>query len=62
MRVKVRVSVFRRLQEIATEEKERTKESTTVSDLVRSALGDYISVYAATSRLYPMLADKKAAN
>lgn len=67
MRVRVRTSVFLRLQEIATQETKRTRNHTTVSDLVRSALFDYINVYAATSKLYEMEAERedelvKAAN
>lgn len=67
MRVRVRTRAFRRLQEIAEYETERTGDHTTVSDLVRSALSDYISVYAATAKLYDMEAERvdpleKAAN
>jgi len=66
MRVRVRTRVFRRLQEIAEYETERTGDHTTVSDLVRSALSDYINVYATTARLYEMEAERseeiKAAN
>lgn len=67
MRVRVRTGVFRRLQHIADVETERTGDHTTVSDLVRSALFDYINVYAATSKLYEMEAERvdgavKAAN
>jgi hypothetical protein len=68
MRVRVRTSVFRRLQEIAYAETYRTGDHTSVSDLVRSALFDYINVYEATSKLYEMEAERvdsrssKAAN
>jgi hypothetical protein len=58
MRVRVRTRVFRRLQEIAEYETARTENHTTVSDLVRSALSDYISVYAATAKLYDMEAER----
>lgn len=58
MRVRVRTRVFRRLQEIADYETERTGDHTTVSDLVRSALSDYINVYAATTKLYDMEAER----
>jgi hypothetical protein len=49
---------------MAEEETERTGDHTTVSDLVRSALHDYINVYAATSKLYELQAERtpKAAN
>jgi hypothetical protein len=55
------------LQEIAEYETGRTGDYTTVSDLVRTALSDYISVYAATEKLYDMEAERvdgtsKAAN
>jgi hypothetical protein len=67
MRVRVRTRAFRRLQEIAEYETGRTGDYTTVSDLVRTALSDYISVYAATEKLYDMEAERvdgtsKAAN
>jgi len=54
MRVRVRTSVFRRLQQIADVETERTGDHTSVSDLVRSALFDYVNVYEATAKLYDM--------
>lgn len=59
MRVRVRTSIFRRLQEIAEAESDRTGDHTTVSDLVRAALYDYIDVYTTTSKLYEMEAKKK---
>lgn len=65
MRVRVRSGVFRRLQKIAKEERERANDYTSVSDLVRCALNDYINVYESTSKLFEMQAerpDKKAAN
>jgi len=58
MRVRVRTRIFRRLQEIALIETDRTGAHTTVSDLVRSALSDYINVYAATAKLYGMEAER----
>jgi hypothetical protein len=51
MRVRIRSRVFTRLQEIATTETTRSGEHTSVSDLVRAALSDYINVYDTTSRL-----------
>jgi hypothetical protein len=51
MRVRVRTRVFNRLREIAEIESERTGEHTSVSDLVRSALADYINVYDTADRL-----------
>jgi hypothetical protein len=51
MRVRVRTRVFRRLREIAEIESARTGEHTSVSDLVRSALADYINVYDTADRL-----------
>lgn len=65
MRVRIRTSVFRRLQKIAQEERARANDYTSVSDLVRCALNDYINVYESTSKLFEMEAertDKKAAN
>jgi hypothetical protein len=64
MRVRIRKRVFSRLQEMAEIETARTRDHTTVSDLVRAALHDYINVYAATSKLYAMKAERidKAAN
>lgn len=51
MRVRIRSRVFARLQEIAVTETARSGEHTSVSDLVRAALSDYINVYDTTSRL-----------
>ena len=51
MRVRVRTRVFNRLREIAEIETDKTGEHTSVSDLVRSALSDYITVYDATDKL-----------
>jgi len=51
MRVRVRTRVFNRLREIAEIETDKTGEHTSVSDLVRSALSDYIAVYDATDKL-----------
>ncbi len=54
MRVRVRTRIFHRLREIAEIESERTGEHTSVSDLVRSALADYINVYDTADRLSAM--------
>jgi hypothetical protein len=65
MRVRVRVNVFSKLQKIAEEERIRAKDCTSVSDLVRSALSDYINVYESTTKLFSLeseRAEKKAAN
>lgn len=51
MRVRVRSRVFSRLREIAENETTRTGDHTSVSDLVRAALSDYINVYETTARL-----------
>lgn len=57
MRVRVRTRIFERLQEIAQAESARGGEHTTVSDLVRAALADYINVYDSTSKLASLLSD-----
>lgn len=51
MRVRVRTQTFDRLAEIAAAETRRSGDHTTVSDLVRAALTDYITVYDSTSKL-----------
>jgi Arc/MetJ-type ribon-helix-helix transcriptional regulator len=43
--------VFNRLREIAEDETVKTGDHTSVSDLVRSALSDYITVYESTEKL-----------
>lgn len=50
MRVRIRTRTFQRLQEIANAESGRAG-YTSVSDLVRAALADYIQVYETTSKL-----------
>lgn len=57
MRVRVRNKTFERLQEIAQVESARSGEHTSVSDLVRAALADYINVYDSTSKLTSLLSD-----
>jgi len=51
MRVRVRTRVFTRLREIAQSESKRTGDHTSVSDLVRAALTDYINVYDTAAKL-----------
>lgn len=51
MRVRVRTQTFDRLAEIARAESRRSGDHTTVSDLVRAALTDYITVYDSTTKL-----------
>lgn len=51
MRVRVRTKVFARLRDIAERETARTGDHTSVSDLVRAALSDYINVYETTEKL-----------
>jgi hypothetical protein len=51
MRVRVRTRIFARLREIAEEQTEQTGEHTSVSDLVRSALSEYIGVYDSIARI-----------
>lgn len=45
MRVRIRKVVFRKLQEVAEEEAERTGQHVTVSDLVRVACANYLQVH-----------------
>lgn len=51
MRVRIRTNTFDRLAEIARAESRRSGDHTTVSDLVRAALADYITVYDSTTKL-----------
>ena len=51
LRVRVKKHVFYRLQELAMEETHETGEYTTVSDLVRSAIYDWLNVHDAAKRL-----------
>lgn len=48
LRVRVRKGVFSRLQEVAQEETLTTGEYTTVSDIVRSAIFDWLTSHDAT--------------
>ena len=47
LRVRVRKGIFARLQQIAEDETAETDEYTTVSDIVRSAILDWISAHDA---------------
>ena len=51
LRVRVKKHVFYRLQELAMEETHTTGEYTTVSDLVRSAIYDWLQTHDAARRL-----------
>jgi hypothetical protein len=53
MRVRVRTRIFERLRVIADEESKLTGDHTSVSDLVRAALSDWISVEMSAS--YPLV-------
>jgi hypothetical protein len=54
MRVRVRTRIFDRLREIAGEESKHTGDHTSISDLVRAALSDWIRVYESTECLYEL--------
>ena len=51
LRVRIRKSIFRKLQETARDESERTGEHVTVSDLVRAACYNYLLIHDAVQRL-----------
>jgi hypothetical protein len=51
MRVRIRKSVFEKLEEIAEEESARIDENVTVSDLVRAAVAHYLMLHEAVRRL-----------
>jgi hypothetical protein len=51
MRVRIRKSIFEKLQEVAEEESERTGEHVTVSDLVRAACYNYLLVHESVRQL-----------
>lgn len=51
MRVRIRKTVFARLQEIADEESMRTQQHVTVSDLVRNACLTYMLTYESLLQL-----------
>jgi len=50
MRVRIRKSVFEKLEEIAEEESARVEENVTVSDLVRAAVAHYLMLHEAVRR------------
>jgi hypothetical protein len=54
MRVRVRTRIFERLRVIADQESALTGDHTSVSDLVRAALSDWIRVYESTEVLYQL--------
>ena len=51
MRVRVRTSTFKELQEIAEKESETSGEYTSVSDLVRIALSNWIRIHRNVTEL-----------
>ncbi len=51
LRVRIRRSIFEKLQETAREEAERTGDHVTVSDLVRAACYNYLLIHDAVQRL-----------
>ena len=51
MRVRIKKSVFERLEEIAQEETARARETVTVSDLVRAAVAHYLVLHESVRRL-----------
>lgn len=51
LRVRIRKSIFRKLQVTASDESERTGEHVTVSDLVRAACYNYLLIHDAVQRL-----------
>ena len=51
LRVRIRKSIFHKLQVTASDESERTGEHVTVSDLVRAACYNYLLIHDAVQRL-----------
>ena len=51
MRVRIRKSIFTRLQEVAEEESERLCEHVTVSDLVRGACYNFLLIHESLAQL-----------
>jgi hypothetical protein len=51
MRVRIRLSIFEKLRDVAEEETARTGEHTTVSDLVRAACYNYLLVHDSVRQL-----------
>jgi hypothetical protein len=54
MRVRIRKNIFDKMKEVAEEESDRTGESVTVSDLVRSACYNYLLVNESCRQLEAM--------
>jgi hypothetical protein len=54
MRVRVRTRIFDQLRDIAQKESTLTGDHTSISDLVRAALSDWIRVYESTELLYQL--------
>ena len=51
MRVRLRKAVFKRLQVLAQEESQRTRQNVTVSDLVRVACVNHLLIHEAVTQL-----------
>lgn len=51
LRVRIRRSIFDKLQEVADEEASRTGEHVTVSDLVRAACYNYLLIHESLQKL-----------
>ena len=51
LRVRIRKSIFEKLQETAQEESDRTGSHVTVSDLVRAACYNYLLIHEAVQKL-----------
>ena len=51
LRVRIRRSIFEKLQETALEESQRTGDHVTVSDLVRASCYNYLLIHDAVQRL-----------
>ena len=54
MRVRVRTRIFDKLRVIAATESQLTGAHTSISDLVRAAISDWIRVYESTEVLYQL--------
>ena len=59
MRVRIRTTTFEELKKIAKDESDRSGEYTSVSDLVRVALTNWIGTHRATQRLRSFSNPKK---
>lgn len=51
LRVRIKKSIFNKLQEAAEEETDRTNEHVTVSDLVRASCYNYLLIHESIRRL-----------